>query len=211
MADSFQLGFHFDSSKCNGCKACDINCKSKFDALPTQVTRRVYEYVGGSCTKGNDDTILSSVFGYYVSIGCNHCSEPVCVKACPTGACHKQNSNGLVKIESNLCIGCGSCSRACPYDAPQMDPIRKVMIKCDGCEEEVSRGEKPRCVAGCPQRALDFGIMDDLKAKYPNATRGNIAPLPEPSITMPSLLITKSRVSRGTGSHDGDIVNIIEV
>ncbi|MCH7425061.1 MULTISPECIES: DMSO/selenate family reductase complex B subunit [Shewanella] len=211
MADITQLGFHFDSGKCSGCKACQIICKSKFDAEITQNNRRVYEYVGGTTIQNNDKTIKSNVFAYYVSIGCNHCSEPVCVKACPTGACNKQKGNGLVKIDPNICIGCGSCSRACPYDAPQLDPVRRIMTKCDGCEDEVRKGELPRCVAGCPQRALDFGTMNELKDKYPNATRGDIAPLPNPSITNPSLLVTQNKHARSSGSYDGKIENKSEV
>lgn len=211
MPTNAQLGFHFDASKCSGCKTCHVICKSKFDAALTQTTRRVYEYVGGEAVINQDSTITNNVFAYYVSVGCNHCSEPVCVKACPTGACHKQQTNGLVKIDADICIGCASCSRACPYDAPQMDPLRKVMTKCDGCEEEWNRGELPRCVQGCPQRVLDYGPVDELSARHPNAERANIAPLPGPEITHPNLLITRIPLHKNSGSRAGTIENPTEV
>ena len=206
-----QLGFHFDAKKCSGCKTCDVICKSKFDAVPTQTTRRVYEYVGGEAFVNEDNTVTNNVFAYYVSVGCNHCSEPACVQACPTGACHKQQTNGLVKIDSDVCIGCGSCSRACPYDAPQLDPNRGVMTKCDGCEEEWNRGELPRCVQGCPQRVLDFGPIEELAARYPQADVADIAPLANPSITNPSLLITRIPLHKNSGSNSGSVENPKEV
>ena len=209
MSDITQYGFFFDTRKCNGCKACHIACKDKFDAEVGVKPRRVYEYGGGSFTANDNGTVECNVFTYYMSIGCNHCSEPVCVKACPTGAMHKRREDGFVHIVEDLCIGCGSCAKACPYDAPQLDNVRKVMVKCDGCFELVKQGKKPLCVSGCTQRALDFGPMDELIAKYGEGA--DIAPLPMSNITSPNLIIGTSDITRPSGSIDGSIQNINEV
>ncbi|WP_394130846.1 DMSO/selenate family reductase complex B subunit [Shewanella maritima] len=209
MTELTQYGFYFDTRKCNGCKACHIACKDKFDAELGVKPRRVYEYGGGQFNEAADGTVTCDVFTYYMSIGCNHCSEPVCVKACPTGAMHKRREDGFVHVSADLCIGCGSCASACPYDAPQLDPLRKVMIKCDGCYKRVENGQQPLCVVGCTQRALDFGHIDDLRAQY--GEQASIAPLPASNITSPNLIIGTSDMTRPSGSIDGRIQNPDEV
>ena len=209
MSELTQYGFYFDTRKCNGCKACHIACKDKFDAELGVNPRRVYEYGGGQFTEAENGTFSCNVFTYYMSIGCNHCNEPVCVKACPTGAMHKRREDGFVHVAQDLCIGCSSCAKACPYDAPQLDPIRKVMIKCDGCFERVQKGQQPLCVAGCTQRALDFGPIEELRAKY--GEQASIAPLPSATITSPNLIIGTSDMTRPSGSLDGRIQNPEEV
>ncbi|TKB57406.1 DMSO/selenate family reductase complex B subunit [Ferrimonas aestuarii] len=211
MSNNKQYGFHVDTSKCTGCKTCQVSCKDRSD-LPVGVNfRRVYEYGGGAWNKNSDGTITQSVFAYYTSISCNHCSEPVCTKACPTGAMHKRAKDGLVHVETSLCVGCESCARACPYDAPQINREKGYMTKCDGCVDRIEKGLKPVCVESCPMRALDFDEMDVLKAKYPNASQPEVAPLPSSSITNPNLIITTNRLSRPTGSNEGDVLNWAEV
>lgn len=225
MTEMTQLGFYFDSSKCTGCKTCHIACKdrmvgnirSKDDvtangvaSLPGMLWRRVYEYGGGTWNQNADNSFEQNVFAYYTSLSCNHCSEPVCVKACPTGAMHKRKQDGLVLVEESLCIGCQSCSRACPYDAPQIDRDRKVMTKCDGCNDRLAEGKKPICVESCPLRALDFDTMDNLRAKYGDGD-AHFAPLPSQSITSPNLIVKASRNAKSTGNGDGRILNIREI
>ena len=225
MTQPTQYGFYVDSTKCSGCKACHVSCKDRqsneirnnsnpegntLPALEGVTWRRVYEYGGGEWTKGNNGCFEQNVFAYYMSIGCNHCSEPVCVKACPTGAMHKRREDGLVHVAQDLCIGCESCARACPYDAPQIDRERKVMTKCDGCFERIAEGRKPVCVESCPLRALDFDTMENLRAKYGDGD-GHIAPLPSSSITSPNLIIKANVNGRPAGSGEGQILNLSEV
>lgn len=225
MIQNIQYGFYFDNSKCSGCKTCHIACKdrmvgllrgnsnlsdSSIPNLPGLLWRRVYEYGGGDWYDNGNGTYTQNVFSYYASVGCNHCGEPACVKACPTGAMHKRKDNGLVLVEASICIGCESCSRACPYDAPQIDTQRKVMTKCDGCIDRLTNGLKPVCVAACPLRALDFDTMENLRAKYGEGD-SHIAPLPLPSITTPSLIIKAGSTAQSAGSGTGSILNLAEV
>lgn len=208
MTESTQYGFHIDTQKCSGCKTCQVSCKDKNDLDLGLLWRRTYKYGGGSFQETSKGVYTNNIFAYYVSISCNHCNTPVCVKSCPTGAMHKNKDNGLVTIESSLCIGCSSCAKACPYDAPQLDNQRKVMTKCDGCMDRLEAGLRPICVDSCPQRAIDFVTMDKLVTKYPEAVMGNIKPLPSNSITNPNLLIT---VNRFNNRSDGLIQNKNEV
>ncbi|MEA7184341.1 4Fe-4S ferredoxin, partial [Salmonella enterica subsp. enterica serovar Virginia] len=43
-----QYGFYVDSSRCSGCKTCQVSCKDNKDLDVGPKLRRVYEYGGGS-------------------------------------------------------------------------------------------------------------------------------------------------------------------
>ncbi|WP_263078192.1 dimethylsulfoxide reductase subunit B [Endozoicomonas sp. Mp262] len=204
-----QLGFYVDTSKCTGCKTCQLSCKDENDLNVGVNWRRVYEYGGGSWIKNDDGTFHQDVFAYYASISCNHCAKPACTKACPTGAMHKRDKDGLVVVDTDVCVGCRYCEMACPYGAPQFNAEKKHMTKCDGCYDRVEEGKKPICIESCPLRALDFGPIDELRAKY--GTKADIAPLPDPAMTQPSLVIKASRHARPSGDTTGRIMNTKEV
>ena len=59
------------------------------------------------------------------------------------------------------CIACGSCMRACPYQARHIDPARRVVDKCDYCASSRAEGMEPACVSVCTTRARVFGDVDD--------------------------------------------------
>ena len=117
-----------------------------------------------------------------LSISCNHCEDPACVKACPTKYIYKEPEYGIVLVDnSRTCISCKRCKEACPWDSPQFydnnlgkyapnDPARPRMTKCTLCIDRIQEGLKPACTAGCPMRALDAGPMAELKLRYPDWT-----------------------------------------
>jgi anaerobic dimethyl sulfoxide reductase subunit B (iron-sulfur subunit) len=76
------------------------------------------------------------------------------------------------------------------------------MTKCHLCFDYIDEGQAPACVSACPQRALDFGELDDLKKKYSGIN--HVHPLPDPTLTEPALLITPhkdaERAQKGTVS-----------
>ncbi len=204
-----QYGFYVDSSKCTGCKTCQVSCKDRNQLDVGPKLRRVYEYGGGAWTKNPDGTFDQDVYSYYLSISCNHCDNPTCVEGCPSGAMHKRAEDGLVVVNQDVCIGCRYCEMRCPYGAPQYDEEKHVMAKCDGCYEYVARGEKPICVASCPQRALDFGDINELRAKY--GTQSEIAPLPKAHLTNPNLIVKAHAHGRPSGDTSGSVLNPEEV
>ncbi len=108
-----------------------------------------------------------------------HCQDPVCVNVCPTTAMSK-DENGIVSVDADKCIGCRYCEWACPYGAPQFNEAAGVMTKCNMCQDLVAEGGNPACVDACPMRALEFGDIEELQAKY--GTLDGIAPLPSGEI-----------------------------
>ena len=109
-----QKGFYFDQTRCTGCRTCSVACSDLHNYAPDIVLRRVIEFEGGTWKVNTNGTCTQNVFAYYTSIGCNECENPVCVKACPTGAHHKRTEDGLVVIDTEKCIGCGACENLCP-------------------------------------------------------------------------------------------------
>jgi anaerobic dimethyl sulfoxide reductase subunit B (iron-sulfur subunit) len=200
---SKQLAFYFDSSACSGCKACVAACKDKHGLEVGRLWRRVYEVVGGDWLS-EDDAWVSNVFAYNLSVSCNHCQEPICMEVCPTKAIYKRD-DGIVLINEDVCVGCGYCRWACPYNAPKLDPERGVMTKCTFCEDELVLGRDPACVSACPMRVLDYGELDELKEKY-GAVRG-VYPLPDESITEPALIMTPHKDACQPGSPEAVIGN----
>ncbi|AMX06008.1 Anaerobic selenate reductase protein YnfG [Enterobacter asburiae] len=134
-----QYGFFIDSSRCTGCKTCELACKDYKDLTPDVSFRRIYEYAGGDWQEDNG-VWHQNVFAYYLSIACNHCEDPACTKVCPSGAMHKRE-DGFVVVDEDVCIGCRYCHMACPYGAPQYNAAKGHMTKCDGCHTRVADGK----------------------------------------------------------------------
>ena len=91
---------------------------------------------------------------------CFHCEQPACAAACPNEAMQKMPDQTVMR--SNLkCVGCRSCSVACPFGVIQPNLTKHVVPKCDLCLDRLAEGEIPRCVATCTSGALSFAEADD--------------------------------------------------
>jgi anaerobic dimethyl sulfoxide reductase subunit B len=203
---SRQLGFHVDTSACVGCKACQIACKDKH-RLPVGVLwRKVIDYGGGDWKEKNGTMVPDHVFSYFISLSCNHCTHPACIPACPTEAIYKRPEDGLVLVDEDKCIGCKDCKRACPYDAPQFSAQSPEMTKCTLCVDLIDAGYPPACVEACPMRAIHFGDMEELQAKFGKLR--TVAHLPRENQTHPSLVITPHRDAQPSGMETGRILNL---
>jgi anaerobic dimethyl sulfoxide reductase subunit B (iron-sulfur subunit) len=202
---SKQLAFYHNSSVCTGCKVCAIACKDK-NNLPVGVNwRRVVQYEGGTWVpdpRHKEIMIPNNVFVYSLSIACNHCKNPQCVEVCPVNAISKRD-DGIVTINKDVCIGCRYCEWACPYGAPQFNEEKGYMTKCDFCQDLQAKGENPACADACVMRAIEFGELEALRAKYGSANE--IDPLPSNSLTQPSLVITPHKNALPSGSGMGKI------
>ena len=142
-----QYGFFFDATRCTGCKTCELSCKD-YKNLPVDFSfRHVYEVEGGGWQKDDAGFWTTDSYTYYLSMSCNHCDDPACTKACPTGAMHKDD-NGIVSVDETKCIGCGYCAMACPYDAPTVSKEIGHSAKCNGCAERIAEGMLPASLTG---------------------------------------------------------------
>ena len=151
-----QWGFVHNNVDCIGCRACEMACKDKNGLPPGPRFRRVQYIEGGT---------FPEVYAYKVNMSCNHCAEPACQPTCPTGAIFKRPDNGVVDIDSTLCIGCRRCEAACPFGAPQYNPETKTVVKCNMCIDELEAGRKPYCVMACMMRVLDVGPIEKIREK----------------------------------------------
>jgi len=202
-----QLGFFFDASACSGCKTCQVACKDKNDSPMGVRWRRVYEVSGGEWMR-KGPAWVQDIFSWHVSMACNHCIDPICLKSCPNNAITK-NEMGLVLIDPNKCMGCKYCEWTCPYGALQFDNERKIMTKCDFCADYLEQGKPPACVAACPMRVIDFGELEELRQRH--GSTNEVFPLPRKIFTDPALVVKPHPGNKKAEKHSPQIANIEEV
>ncbi len=92
------------------------------------------------------------------AVNCRHCTEPLCVKSCITGALSM--NDGVINIDHNKCVGCCTCIMVCPYGALSHSNEGAVQ-KCELCLTN-SFGE-PQCVQHCPNNAIVYEERQALK------------------------------------------------
>ena len=151
-----QYGMLIDLRRCIGCHACSVACKAESD-VPMGVARSWVEYT----EKGQYPNVSRS----FLPRLCNQCSEPDCVRVCPTGATYKRPQDGIVVIDQGVCIGCLYCAQACPYGARFLNPVTRFADKCDFCIHRVAKGLVPSCVNTCQGRARIFGDINDVNSE----------------------------------------------
>ncbi len=178
-----QWAFGFDAARCIGCSACQIACRDDND-LQFVTWRRVIEVSGGEWHE-EDGAYTQDVFAYYLSYACNHCENPPCLPVCDEKAISKRD-DGIVLIDQEKCTACELCMKACPYNAIS---LHIKASKCDFCYDRLDEGLPPACVAACPSRALYYGDLSELQAKYGDLRMAG--PLPDPGEVGPSLVIKR--------------------
>lgn len=203
-----QHAFFFNGERCTGCRTCQLACADYNDLDSDHWYRKVYEFGDGSWQQDGDGCWTTDTFTYHVTVACNHCDDPACVKVCPTGAMHKEQDTGFVRVDSSRCIGCGYCAMACPYGAPTVDRQKGHSVKCDGCADRVALGLKPICVEACPLHALDFGAVEEISAL---GGRADFAPLPSATLTSPNLFAVEPANAQPSDGYAGSVKNLAEV
>lgn len=165
--------FFVDTTKCINCRTCEVACKDANGGRAGVRPRRVRVFEGGD---------FPDVYAYNISMSCNHCEEPACLRSCPAGA-YSRRDDGTVVHDPARCIGCRYCTWACPYGAPQYDPGTGRVVKCNMCLGLVDEGEPPVCVSACPMRAIEVGTPEEVAARA-GATM-ELRDLPPSGLTRP--------------------------
>lgn len=178
-----QHAFFFTADNCIGCHACEAACSEKNENPPHIAFRSVGYVEGGS---------YPAYKRLNISMACNHCDDPVCLKGCPTKAYTKHTEYGAVLQDPETCFGCGYCTWVCPYNAPQLDPVKGQVSKCNMCVDRLEVGLKPACVSACLGNALDFGVVENIPEGREEA-RVEIPGFPDPSITHPNIRFQQTR------------------
>jgi len=152
--------FVIDLDTCTRCDDCVRACAATHEGRP--------RFVREGDKYGNLQVVTA----------CYHCRDPVCLVGCPTGAIHRAGVGAVVAIDEDICIGCGTCARACPYDAILMHATGEmwpddmvpeslrgrdqlVASKCDLCH---TRPDGPTCVQSCPNNcAYRVGSLEEFE------------------------------------------------
>ena len=170
-----------DNSKCVLCRRCTAVCrKTQEVGVIGPNDRGFHTHIG--CAFDRD----------LAEVDCVSCGQ--CIVACPTGAMQK-DVDGTVQHDDEACIGCGACANACPYEVPVLLENLEIVGKCDACKPFRDRGMNPVCVDACNMRALEFGDLDELRAKHKgvSALEGELVRdlpiLPSSEQTRPNTLI----------------------
>ena len=175
-----QYRFHFHAEKCMGCSSCVVACNEQNSNAPDIRWRKVAEVEWGD---------YPHTGRFFLSMACNHCLEPSCMKGCPTNSYTKDPLTGIVVHNQNSCIGCQYCTWNCPYSAPLYSPDLGIVTKCNMCHERLSQGDSPACVESCPVDAIEIEIINKEEWRR-NKKNKNAPGLPDSSITESTTKIT---------------------
>jgi Fe-S-cluster-containing dehydrogenase component len=148
-----------DLDRCTRCDDCVRACAATHDNNPRFLRRGpIHDHI-------------------MIANACMHCTDPVCMIECPTGAIHRDLHEGHVVINDQTCIGCSVCAKNCPYDAIRMVEIRHIgggficdetsqlpIVKATKCDLCVDQWGGPACQRACPHDALIRLDMRDADA-----------------------------------------------
>jgi Fe-S-cluster-containing dehydrogenase component len=149
-----------DKNRCTGCQRCEINCTLINDGKIEPFVSRIkvsrnlfFGVVGPKIAYAKED-------GQYGNLimnpeTCRQCKDPACAIACPMKAIVADEKNkGARTVVEEKCIGCGTCTQACPWHLPTVDPETSKSTKCILCGT---------CAKGCPTSALKLIPWEEVK------------------------------------------------
>ena len=129
---------------CLGCHLCEYNCAFANSGMKNMALalkgKKIYPRI-----RVEDDGKIT------YAVSCRHCTDPICVKSCISGALSKKD--GAVVIDKDKCIGCLTCVLVCPYGAISQSD-KGVAQKCELCLQNSCK--EPACVKGCPNKAIVY-------------------------------------------------------
>jgi formate dehydrogenase iron-sulfur subunit len=169
-------GFFTDTTLCIGCKACEVACK-QWNQLPSdgfKFTGHSYDntsHLGATTWRHvafveQIDVSRSRERSRWLMMSdvCKHCEEAPCQEACPTGSII-YNEFGNVYVQPDICNGCGYCIVACPFGVLDRAEADGHVHKCTLCYDRQKGDMTPACAKACPTESIQFGEINELRAK----------------------------------------------
>jgi formate dehydrogenase iron-sulfur subunit len=177
-----RYGFFTDTTRCIGCKACDVACK-EWNELPgdgmrltgmsydntralSATTWRQVRFVEQLDAAGPGPGELPPYQSHWLMMSdvCKHCANAACLQACPTGALFRTEFDTVV-VQQDICNGCGYCVPACPFGVVALSEIDGKAHKCTLCYDRLKGGFEPACAKACPTESIQFGEVADLQQR----------------------------------------------
>jgi electron transport protein HydN len=171
MVNDFGLFVSTDTSKCSGCKACEIACFQSHNIK----RNRVGKTVGTITVPVTAKLYVTVIATASMPIQCKHCENSPCKAVCKQQAISRIGHQ--VVVDEAKCIGCKDCLVACPFGAitllPYYDqglPVKQVgsnenkvaASKCDLCADDPAG---PACVRICPNEALQVADINEERKR----------------------------------------------
>lgn len=168
----------FDASKCTGCKACQVACKSWNQNEYTETHNNgTYENpleLTSECwmrilfNEPESVTKVDDLYFNFTKYQCMHCTDATCVKVCPSGATKKYKvTEGdkeayVVMTDKDKCIGCNYCVATCPFTACRYKEKEKGIYRCRLCYDRISNTPEAFQGEGMRKPLADFQkLLDD--------------------------------------------------
>lgn len=163
----------FDPTLCTACRGCQVACKqwnglegesSGWFEGPSYTNPKWISANTWLLLQMHEETILDGRLVWsFTQRRCHHCKDPRCVELCPAEPkAARRDENGIVTIDPELCIGCGTCVENCPFGAPHLSEEFEIARKCTMCIDRQKDGLQPACAATCPTGATLFGEREEL-------------------------------------------------
>lgn len=105
-----RLALLIDTKRCIACNSCAVACKIENNLPDGNWWNRVMTVGGGHLDEPRGE--YPNLEMYNVTLSCQHCENPACVKVCPVGATYKDPDTGVVRQDYDKCIGCRMCVAA---------------------------------------------------------------------------------------------------
>lgn len=172
-----RYGMVIDLHKCVGCGACQIGCKNENNVAEGMFwSHHLIETTG---------TFPEVSYSYTPTL-CNHCTDAACVAVCPQGAMYK-DENGLTLHDSEKCIGCQTCLKACPYGA----------INYNDASVERLWDSSVALIDGVTSSGAELQELTGCVVPYANLDRGATYPVSRPVSTVEKCTLCDHRVKNG--------------
>lgn len=168
---------YVDVTKCDGCRACMVACKSwnDLEAEPESFNGTIQSHETLTANTWNlityQEKEMNGRFEWlFRHKSCLHCTDAGCEKVCPENAIG-YTDYGSVVVDYDKCVGCGYCVEGCPFDVIQLTHYidengreQRRAQKCTLCTDRLDEGLQPACVNSCHTDALMFGEKDEMLA-----------------------------------------------